>query len=110
MSGLWHPNDLVTDRDLLAYEPTVLSQFAQLDWQQKRQKAMDDWLMPLLEQRGYPADKFRTRAKPDVVFSYASSVYTDQTAAADTVDGLNLATLLSASTKYLYMTAPTAPV
>lgn len=103
--SLWHPNDLVSDADLVAYESAILTQFGEADWQARRQKALDDWLMPLLEGRGFPVDRFRTRATPDKVWSLASAVYTDRTAAAQTSDGLNLASLLATSAHYLLVGA-----
>lgn len=106
MSGLWHPNDLVSDQDLLDYEGQILSQFGKTDWQRRRQKALDDWLFPLLEGRGFPVARFRTRATPDKVWSF-DSTYTDQSSAAGQSDGLNLASLLSTSAKYLYIGAET---
>lgn len=103
--SLWHPNDLVSDADLQAYEASILTQFGESDWQTRRQKALDDWLMPLLEGRGFPVDRFRTRATPDKVFSLASAVYTDQTASSQTSEGLNLASLLATSAQYLFVGA-----
>jgi hypothetical protein len=107
MSGLWHPNDLVTDADLVSYEPKVLTQFGQTDWKALRQKALDDFIFPLMENRGFPPDRFRTRAEPDKVWSFSSPTYTDENSAAGTSDGLNLASLLSTSAKYLYIGAKT---
>lgn len=107
MSGLWHPNDLVTDRDLQDYESAILTQFGQTDWQRRRQKAIDDWLFQLMEGRGFAPERFRTRAAPDKVWSYDGSAYTDQTTASGTSDGVNLASLLSSSAKYLYIGAKT---
>ena len=47
----WHPSDLVTDADLLAYEPRILTQFGVTDWTAVRAKALEDWLLPLLRAR-----------------------------------------------------------
>lgn len=105
--SLWHPNDLVTDQDLMDYESKILTEFGQTDWERRRQKVLEDWLFPLMERRGYAPDRFRTRAAPDKVFSFASPTYTDQTSTADSSDGLNLATLLDSSAKYLYIGAKT---
>ncbi len=99
----WHPNDLVSDADLLAYERTILTQFNVADWQAKRLKALEDWLWPQLRERGYPAERFRTRIAATSVLSSTSSVFTDQTDAASdaTADDLNLTTILAAGTDYL---------
>lgn len=99
----WHPNDLVTDADLLAYERTIVSQFNVTDWQSRRQKALEDWLFPLLEGRGFSPQRLRTRADATAVFSYTSSTFTDRTAASITEDGLSLATILAASGDHLYV-------
>lgn len=99
----WHPNDLVIDADLVAYERKILTQFGATDWQARRQKAIEDWLFPLLEQRGFNPHLFRTRFEASAVFGYTSSVFSDKTAAAKADDGLNLATILAASSDYLYI-------
>lgn len=99
----WAPNDLVTDADLQAYERRVLSQFNALEWQALRQKALEDWLFPLMEAAGFNPQRFRTRFVAKAVQSYTSSAYVDRTAASQTADGLNLATILAASTDYLYI-------
>lgn len=101
----WHPNDLVTDADLVAYEATVLAQFGVTNWQDKRAKALNDWLWPILDGRGFDPDQFRTRYVADQVWGYTSSVFTDLTAAAsnDTADDINLAAVLAASSDYLYI-------
>lgn len=101
----WHPSDLVTDADLLAYEPTILSQFGTTDWTEKRRKAIEDWLWPILRAQALPVEHFRTRFTASQVWGYTSSVYTDLTAAASntTTDDVALATVLAASTDYLYI-------
>lgn len=99
----WAPNDLVTDADLLAYESSILTQFGKTDWQTRRQKALEDWLFPLLEARGFDPTRFRTRHAPTKVFGYTSAAYTDKTSAAGTSDGLNLATILASSSDALYL-------
>jgi hypothetical protein len=104
--SLWHPNDLLTDLDLAGYERTILTQFGEVDWPTRRQKALDDWLFPLMEGRGFPPSRFRTRAKADQVYSF-SATFTDQNTGADTSDGLDLSSLLSTSSKYLYIGAKT---
>lgn len=70
----WHPNDLVSDDDLLAYEPTILDQFGRATWEQKRQKALEDWLFPALLARGYDPDRLRTRHAPAAVVGQTSNV------------------------------------
>lgn len=99
----WSPNDLVTDADLAAYERRILTQFNVTDWQALRQKALEDWLFPLMESAGFNPQRFRTRFIPKAVQSYTSSAFTDRTSAAQDADGINLATVLAASTDYLYI-------
>lgn len=103
----WHPNDLLTDDDLLAYEATILTQFGRVDWQDRRQKALEDWLWPILRVRGLDPQRFRTRFAPQAVYGYTSSAYTDVTsyATSTATDDINLATTLAASTDYLYVGA-----
>lgn len=99
----WHPNDLLTDADLLAYEKDIIARFAVSDWETRRNKAMEDWLWPQLRQAGFNPARFRTRHTPDVVWGLTSSVYTDKTSAATntTSDDLALATILAASSDAL---------
>jgi hypothetical protein len=89
----WSPNDLVTDLDLLAYEPTILTQFGVTDWQQLLGKAREDWLRPILQGRGFDLDRLRTRFEADLVQAYTGAVYTDKSSDAKDadVDDLNLA-------------------
>ena len=99
----WHPNDLVTDDDLVAYERTIFSQFDKSGWAERRQKALEDWLFPLLEGQGFAPHRLRTRYEPTAVLGYTSSAFTDRTAAANTDEGLTLSTILAASSDYLYV-------
>lgn len=99
----WHPADLVTDADLLAYETTILTQFNKVDWAQRRAKAIEDWLFPLVEARGFDPQRFRTRHQPTSVLGYTSSAFTDRTSAANTSDGVNLATVLAGGSDALYI-------
>lgn len=101
----WRPSDLVADADLVAYESTILTQFGRVDWQDKRHKVLEDWLWPVLASRGFPVAQFRTRYTPAKVLGYTSSAYTDKTTDATDSGGddLNLATILAASTDYLYI-------
>lgn len=99
----WHPNDLVTDADLVAYERQILTQFDVTDWQDRRQKAIEDWLFPLLEGRGFVPERFRTRHIPVSALGYTSSVFTDKTTSAATDDGLVLSTILASASDALYL-------
>lgn len=102
----WHPNDLLTDADLRAYEASVLTQFGRHDWQTLRTKAIEDWLFPILRGRGFNVHLFRTRYEPDAVLGYTSSTFTDHTSAAQdaTTEDLNLATVFaSAGSDVLYV-------
>jgi hypothetical protein len=95
----WQPNDLVSDADLIAYERTILSQFGQDSWTARRQKAIEDWLFPLLEGHGFDPSRFRTRFIADAVVANSTDI-TDQ-ARAD--DGLNVAALLASTSDALYV-------
>lgn len=99
----WAPNDLVTDADLLAYERRIFDQFNVTDWQDRRQKAIEDWLFPLLEVRGFNPLRFRTRFAPIYAVGTTSSVTTDKTTAASTENGLVLSAILATSSDYLYL-------
>ena len=104
----WHPNDLVSDTDLLAYERTVLTQFGAADWQAKRQKALEDWLFPLLASSGLDPYRLRTRFTPAQVWGVTAGVYTDYTDRAKntTADDIPLATMLAAAGDALVIGAP----
>lgn len=104
----FHPNDLVSDADLLAYERTILSQFGAVDWQAVRLKMLEDWLFPLLVQQGLEPNRLRTRYTPSEVYSSTSGVFTDRTSAAtsQTADDLSLRTILAAGSDYLYVGSP----
>jgi hypothetical protein len=93
----WHPNDLLLDSDLQAYEASVLTQFGRSNWQTLRTKALEDWLFPILKGRGFDPHKFRTRYEPDQVFGYTASAYVDHTSAAKsaTTEDINLATIFA---------------
>ncbi len=99
----WAPNDLVSDADLTAYDRLILTQHGASDWQGRRQKALEDWLFPQLEARGFMPQRLRTRFELDHVLGVTSSVSSDKTAAAKTEGGLNLATILAASSDALYI-------
>ncbi len=105
----WHPNDLVTDADLVAYERTVLTQFGAIDWQAKRQKALEDWIFPLLASSGLDPQRLRTRAQPQAAFGFTSTFtdYTDK-AKTTTADDIPLASILTGSSDAFYL-GSTAP-
>lgn len=104
----WHPNDLVSDEDLLAYEQTILRQFGQEEWEAKRKKALEDWLFPSLAAAGFDPYRLRTRYQAAQVWGYTSSAYTDYNTAATTVGAANLplASVLASSSDALYIGAP----
>lgn len=101
----WHPNDLVSDADLLAYESTILQQFAATTWETKRHKVIEDWLWPALRGIGLDPDRLRTRQVPAAVTSYTGSTYADLTSAATstTADDLALGSLWTSATPVLYV-------
>ena len=99
----WHPSDLVTDKDLLSYERKILTQFGETNWELRRTKAIEDWLFSFLEARGFDPLKFRTRHVPVSVLSYTSSTFADRSSVAGDVNGLNLATILAATSDALYI-------
>lgn len=103
----WFPNDFVSDADLVAYERTILTQFGASDWQAKRAKALEDWLFPKMASAGFDPYRLRTRYAPVKVWGQTSSTYTDYTSAATAAgtDGVPLATILAASSDYLYVGA-----
>lgn len=94
---MFHPNDLVTDDDLVAYEAGILSQFGQPDWDTKRSRALEDWLGPILRTQGFALERLRTRYEADKAWSYTGAAYTDRTAAVTdgTADDLNLAAVFA---------------
>jgi hypothetical protein len=102
----WAPNDLVTDADLLAYESKILSSFNVTDWAEKRRRALEDWLAPILAGNGFTLDRLRTRAEPTAVQGYTATAYTDLLSAAtsQTADDLNMATIFAtAGSDVLYI-------
>lgn len=92
----WHPNDLVSDADLLAYESRILTQFGAISWETKRHKVLEDWLWPALRGIGLDPDRLRTRVVADAVLAYDGSTYTAVTteAANTTTDDLSVGTIL----------------
>jgi hypothetical protein len=90
-------NDLVTDRDLLAYEANILTTFNKVEWADKRAKALSDWLWPLCQQNGFPVEKHRTRYEADAVYTLISAAFADETADAKstTVNDLDLAAIFA---------------
>jgi hypothetical protein len=102
----WHPNDLVSDQDLVDYESTILTKFGQTTWLAKRTKALEDWLYPVLRANGFAPQRLRTRFEADQVFGCTAGVYGDYTAAASsqTEDDLDLATIITTpATDALYV-------
>jgi hypothetical protein len=101
----WHPNDLVSDADLLAYEPTIHTQFGRVEWTDKRTKALEDWLWPALTARGFDPDRLRTRVRPTAVLSYTASVFADRTevATSQAADDLALGAYLTGTSDALYV-------
>jgi hypothetical protein len=101
----WHPNDLLTDADLLAYEPTILTQFGRVEWIDKRAKALEDWLWPSLQTRGLDPERLRTRVQPAQVWSFQSSTFTDCTEAAisQTTDDVAIGSWLTNTTDALFI-------
>jgi hypothetical protein len=93
----WHPNDLVTDTDLVAYENGILTNFNQATWHTKRQKALEDWLGPILRTQGFEIERLRTRNEANLVLGFTGAVYTDLTSATrdTTADDLDLAAVFA---------------
>lgn len=93
----WHPNDLVTDTDLVGYEASILTAFGQTDWQARRTKALEDWLFPHLKLRGLDPHRLRTRYEADAVLSYTGSTFVDRSGVArDTAESdLDLAAVFA---------------
>lgn len=94
----WAPNDLVSVLDLEAYEASIRSTFKVADdFAEKRRRAIEDWLAPILRGRGFDLARLRTRFEPDAVLGYTGAAYTDLGAAAtnDATDDLNLATVFA---------------
>ena len=101
----WHPNDLLTDADLVAYESTILKQFGRVDWQDRRQRVLEDWLWPILRGRGLDPERFRTRYQPSAAYGFTSGVYTDVLGAvtSTTADDLDLGATLASASDALYI-------
>ena len=93
----WFPNDLVSDVDIQAYENGALTQFGRTDWEEKRRKALEDWMAPILRTQGFDIERLRTRYEADQVLGYTGAAYTDLTSAAQdtSADDLNLATVFT---------------
>jgi hypothetical protein len=102
----WFPNDLVYDSDLEDYEQTILTQFGQTSWREKRRKALEDWAFPTLAKAGFVPERLRTRRAPAAVYGYTGGVFTDYTSAATTVgaDNIPVATIFATpANDYLYV-------
>lgn len=104
----WAPADLVSDRDLLAYETRILSLFGQWDWRDRRAKVLEDWLWPQVRTAGFDPQRFRTRYAPAAAY-YGAGLTAVTSAAQDaTAEDLDLAAIFAASDQYLYL-GSTAP-
>ena len=92
-------SDLVTDLDLVALDARALKDFgdtnATLD--DKRRIAVEEWLAPAMESRGFNPEQHRMRKAPDACLGQVSSVTTDYTTAAGnvTADDLPLGTIFT---------------
>lgn len=93
----WHASDLVTDEDLVSYERSILDGMGATQWQERRTKALEDWLFPLLQGRGFDPHKLRTRYEADDVCGYTAITYTSKLGASqdETADDINLATIFA---------------
>jgi hypothetical protein len=93
----WAPNDLVADADLVAYESKILTAFNVADWTEKRRRALEDWIGPILRGQGFELARLRTRFESDSVQGFTAAAYTDKTAAAtdDTADDVDLAAIFA---------------
>lgn len=84
----WHANDLVSDVDLASYERHILDGFGATEWKPRRTKALEDWLFPILQGRGFDPHRLRTRYEADAVYPYTAAAFADATSAAqDTAEG-----------------------
>ena len=102
----WHPDDLLVDADLAAYETGVLTRFGREDFASLRTKAFEDWLFPALRERGFDPYQLRTRYECDAVYGYTGATYTDKTgaAASTSTDDVSLAGIFATpGTDYLYI-------
>ncbi len=106
MAGSWHPLDLVSDQDLAGYESTILSRFGAYAFTDKRGKALEDWLFPILRVNGFDPYTLVTRASVGAAYGYTGSTFTDQTAAAQdgSANDVNLAAIFATpGTDALYL-------
>lgn len=106
---MWSPNDLVTDADLVAYEGSILTAFQRVEWTDKRRRAIDDWLAPILRGKGFDLARLKTRFEAEAVFGYTGTAYTSVAGASTdtTADDLNLATIFATvGTDALYVGSP----
>lgn len=93
----WHPSDLVSDADLLAYESRILSAFNVDTWETKRARAIEDWLGPILQTQGFTLERLRTRYEADAVRGWTGGTYADLTDAAKSAseDDIDLAAVFA---------------
>jgi hypothetical protein len=99
----WAPVDLVADSDLLAYESQILTQFNVFNWTTRRQKALEDWLFPLLEARGFVPERLRTRFEPAAIVGDTAAASSDLTSAGNTSEGLDVAAILADPADSIYI-------
>jgi hypothetical protein len=102
----WHPLDLVSDLDLVAYESAILTNFGSPTFDDKRTKALEDWLFPILRANGFDPYRLVTRAEVTKAFGYTAAAFSDLTSAAQdgTANDLNLAAVFAAvGTDALYI-------
>ncbi|MGE0451787.1 MAG: hypothetical protein AB7Q29_19595 [Vicinamibacterales bacterium] len=93
----FHPLDLVGDADLQAYERQILTQFGGPVFDDKRRKALEDWLFPILTSAGFDPYRLVTRAAVAQALGYTGSAYADVTAATQdgTEDDVDLAAVFA---------------
>lgn len=107
----WHPNDLVSDYDLVDYESRILTHFGATSWQARRTKALEHWLFPILKGQGFDPYALRTRHAPAKAWQYTASSYTDRTAvvASEATDDLSLAAVFATPASDALYVGSTAP-
>jgi hypothetical protein len=104
----WHPLDLVSDQDLAAYEQKILTNFGPSSFTDKRTKALEDWLFPILRANGFNPYRLVTRVAVGKAFGYTGAAFTDLTTAtqSDTADDVDLAAVFATpGTDALYIGA-----
>lgn len=71
-------DDLLTLLDVLAIDVQAVEDVALTDaaLRDKARVAVEDWLVPRVEQAGFPARRHRTRRKPDAAWAYTGGTWT----------------------------------